>query len=117
MLSDKERLGKLNDSLVEHQPDDPGFGPPESWPEWTDDVIVDLGGPCGRDETFDDASGFEPSQEDWEDYFYWSQRLEYDRRFGDNPSADFADKDWEDYCDWCERLEYEREFKINMRFV
>ncbi len=35
--------GLLADALVEHQPTDPNFGPPESWPWWTDWGFWELG--------------------------------------------------------------------------
>ena len=73
MLPEKIGLDKLLDALTEHQPDDPGFGPPESWPEWTDGMIAQDGAPMSSFEEF------EPTREDWDDYNDWCERLEYER--------------------------------------
>ena len=79
MLPENDTLGKLADALIEHQPDDPDLGDPGSWPEWTDDVVVAVGGPRGRDETFDDASGYDPTEEEWKYFYDLLERDEYER--------------------------------------
>ena len=38
-----ESVGRMLDSLVEFNPADPGFGAPERWPAWTDEISVRTG--------------------------------------------------------------------------
>ena len=47
-------VGRLLDAINEHDVDDPDFGPPESWPSWTDKVAARLGSAMCRSEIFDE---------------------------------------------------------------
>jgi len=46
-------LGLLHDALAEHQPDEPDFGDPESWPRAYDSIRVCLGPAIFPQERFD----------------------------------------------------------------
>ena len=52
-----DAMPHMLDALVEHNPDDPAFGDPASWPaEWDDDVVA-LGAALMAQETWDDLPG------------------------------------------------------------
>jgi hypothetical protein len=54
-----EAAGRLFDALTEFDAEDPALGPPEQWPEWTDDIRVRLGKARFPQERFDDLPGDE----------------------------------------------------------
>jgi len=59
-----DQLGRLHDSLVEHQPDDPDFGDPESWPRAYDSIRVTTGPAIFQQERIDDCFDDLPSDVD-----------------------------------------------------
>ncbi len=73
--------GLLADALVEHDPDDSGFGDPTEWPSWTRLIEIGLSPPITPDEVIPDPpdppdptpdpnqppdDDFEELAEDWE---------------------------------------------------
>lgn len=73
-----ESVGRLMDALIEHQPDDPFFGDPRGWPAETDEGIASLGLPSCREQAWDDASGDELTDHDWDEYILFIERFAYE---------------------------------------
>ena len=74
MIREDHHYRQLLDSLVEHDPDDPCFGDPANWPDWTDDDFAELGMPRGRDESF-----FAPEEEDIKALLDLEERVSYEQ--------------------------------------
>jgi hypothetical protein len=73
-MSQESTTMNITDALIEHDPDDPDFGPPESWPaEWDDDVAA-LGPARGHDEAFHD----QPTADDLAAYYDLLEQIEYE---------------------------------------
>ena len=74
--NDLGALERLNAALaLMPDYDDNGWDSPEY------DDIVSIGAPSCREETFDDQSGFEPNDEDWQEYCEYLDRLDAEREY------------------------------------
>jgi len=109
--------GLLADALLEHNPDDPNFGPPYRWPCWTDDITVGVGPPLDPGEVIPDppAPQPDPGALPGEDAPLVlppdDDEGDPSHQLGDEPFEP-SEEDLADYREWCldliERAEYER---------
>src|SRR5436309_434506 len=67
-----------DDRVIECGFDDPAWGEPESWPEWTDRWTFEegLAIPADAEILPPELEPYEPSEDDLADYAAWSDRLD-----------------------------------------